>query len=42
MVVSFGNDDSVEGKSEYELLRDAQVAELAQKFRAVQEAADNL
>jgi hypothetical protein len=28
MVVSFGSDDSVEEKSEYELLRDARVAEL--------------
>jgi hypothetical protein len=36
------SDDSVEEKSEYELLRDMRVVELAQKFRAVQEAADNL
>jgi hypothetical protein len=42
IVVFFGSDDSVEEKSEYKLLRDARVAELAQKFRAVQEAADNL
>jgi hypothetical protein len=42
MPVSFGNDDFVEDKSEYELLRDARVAELASKFRAVQDAADNL
>jgi hypothetical protein len=42
MPISFANDDFVEDKSEYELLRDAQVTELARKFRAVQDAVDNL
>ena len=42
MALKSSDHASREEKSEYELLRDARVAELAAKFKPVQDAAESL